>query len=422
MSYAESRSTLAITIYRGETPVQMEVYDRDVLSSYGKDAEILVLHDASSQEGKEYEASAFFVIRNSQVTSIKLFLQTLSDIQASIVEWPIVIGEHEITYGEEKKIQSNWPSAPSKEYVLPETIRTGAPLPLDTERPEQDLIARPNVSSGDSPIIYTQTSKVAVEKYADYRRTHQSFWVEFSVTNNSTLATSNTRVMAEFQKQDGTWAPFTSLYRGVRHSEWNWNCQESANDPFFVPQRSVEKVAFELRLELPLEQTLHSRNRCVAMSLPVPLSIRFCFTDQDGKSSKIEVVVPNRNLDLVTFDSLLKDNTDLKRTWLVDHHANGERFGAYYTCNKEKTESSIRFLTDSTTYRLDTSSLHSHTMHALKEQQSSYEIAKFASGDYKGFIHLLIDLELKYAYGIRVQVSTPHQSIDDSFLLPKEAW
>lgn len=400
----------------------MEIFDRDTLTSYAKDGTLLVLHDTQRQDEQEYTASAHFVVQKSRVTAIRLEMHTLSDIQARISEWPITLGEGGFSYGEETVIQKNWPAAPSKEYKLPAAKSSGKGLiQEESERPKRDLVADPNVSTGDSVITYTQSCHVVAEKYADYKRTQQTLRVEFLVNNVGTVDTSNARTVVDYQKADGTWVAVEGVSRGERQNDWNWHMNESAQDPIMIPARSLFKLAFEARLPLPLQNTLHTRSRSVDLSLPVPLKLRFSFTDQDGKSSVISVDIPNRNLDLPTLDSLKKDYPEVQKAWFVDEHTNGERFGVYYT-RKSKDDSHIRFLTDSTYYSVAPDAIHNHTMTAIMENKDTVELGKFESQNYNGRAELLIDLEHKYAYAVKIYVSTKDHSIEDYVLLPKENW
>jgi hypothetical protein len=398
----------------------MEVFDRDTLTSYGKDGEILVMGDSGKQDNVSFDQQAYFTIKNGAVTGIRLVLRTFSDPQASISEWPITIGENEINYGEEKKIQRNWPSAPAKTYTLPPTVKTGQDIEIETARPIRDLLSDPNTSTGDSPLIYTQTSHVIPEKYADGRNTYQHLRVEFSVTNNNTIDTHIARVAAEYQKADGTWDQFSAISRGYRRDDYNWSMGESATDPFLVEPRAIHKFAIGVRLDLPIMPSLETRGRHVLPSLPVPLNIRYTFTDQDQKSSTIVATVVRRGLHLPTFDSAKKDQAHLQKFFFVDDHTTGERFTAIYV--RGESNNYVRIQAESSYYNVDSDSLHTHTIQAIAANTPERELTTYSRDQYKGSIHLLVDLEAKYAYGVRFRLSTPDASLDESILLPPELW
>lgn len=409
-----------MTLWKGDSAISMEVFDRDVLTSYAKDGALLVMSETGKQDEQTFEQNVMFVVKKGEVTAIRLHLKTLSDPQTHICEWPITIGESEVTYGEMVELQKNWPAAPSKVYTLPAPVRTGTPLAVDTERPARDLIAEPNKSTGSSSLIYMQTSRVCPEKYFSGSNTHQYFRVEFSVTNNSEIDTNIACITAEFQTNDGSWAKAPHLTRGYRQNDHNWSTRESATDPFRVDARAIVKFALAVHLELPEQHCITSRSSSVDMSLPVPFNIRFTFTDQDGKHSNITVTCDQRGLDLPTFDTISSDRKGAQKYFFVDDHTNGERLGAFYILNA--TENYVRIAPDSYYHNIDSNSLHTHTIKAVAAKEKEWEIASYSYGAYKGTIHLLIDLENNYAYGCRIRLSTSDSSLDESFLLPKDQW
>jgi len=420
VSYSSSRNALCITLWNGNEEFAMEVFDRDTLSSYAKDGEILVLTNTDKKDGVTMEQSVLFTIKQSKATAVKLVLKTFSDPQAMIKEWPLEVSDSGITQGEVKDIQSNWPAPPSKVYTVPETKRTGKLLEADTIRPQRDLIAEPNISSGASPLIYTQTSNLAPEKYCDTSKTNQHLRVEFSVTNNSELDTHIARVGAEYQKADGSWAPIEFITRGYRQNDWSWDLRQGPTDPFLVPARGIEKFAIGCRLELPPIPHLSSRSRSIDMSLPVPMTLRYTFTDQDQKASTITVTIDRRGVELPTFESMLSERSGLQKYFFVDNLTSGERFGAYYVLND--TENYLRIVSDSSYYNIDATQLHTLTLQAIAANTPEVEIKSYNQASYTGSFHALVDLEQKYAYGIRVRLSTPDGTLDESFLLPKDKW
>jgi hypothetical protein len=421
VSYTASKGAICISLKKSEETVGMEVFDRDILTSYGKDGDVLVMHEAGSQDGESYEQSVYFVVKNAKVTAVRIHLKTLSCPQTAISEWPITILDSELTHGNEKEVQRNWPKAPTKEYELPKTVRTGKLLECETPAPLRDLVADPNVSIGDSPLIYTQTSRVCPEKYSSYDGVSQHFRVEFSVTNNSELDTNIARVSAEYQLADGSWKSAPHVSRGGRQNDYTWRTGEAADDPMRIHARDIVKFAMAIRLDLPIQNTLSNRSYSVDTSLPVPFNIRFVFTDQDGKTAAIAVQCNRRGLELPTFESIVaKDRKDCKKYFFVDDLTTGERFGAYYVVGER--ENYVRIAPESSYYTVDSANLHTHTIKAVEQKATEWEITSYTSGSYIGSIHLLIDLEAKYAYGVRIRLATPDGSLDESFLLPKDKW
>lgn len=400
----------------------MEPFDRDTLTSYAKDGDVLVLHEASpAGQANGYDLSAFFVVKQGKATAIRLQVKTASDPQAQIAEWPITIGDDAITAGEKKEIQGNWPAAPSKEFTLPQTTVTGKHLEAPTPRPVRDFGAEPNPSTGDSVLIYHQTSEVSPEKYSGSDETLQTFRVEFSVTNNSEVDTSIVRTLAEYKKEDGSWESFPNILRGMRSSDWDWNLRGNTSDALRVGARDVFKFALGARLTLAgNSKPLNTRLNGVSPSLPVPLELRFTFTDQDGKSSAVTVTCHKRGYDLPSLEYMQKNHAGLQKYWFVDDAINGERLGAFYVKNEK--DNYVRIASDSSYYQLTADTLHSETYKAVEAGETERQLSKYEYGNYAGTISLLFDLETKYAYGCRIRLSCNGASLDESFLLPKECW
>lgn len=424
VGYVAAKSSIVISLFKDNNRLAMEPFDRDILTSYAKDGDVLVLHEASPTGAADpYDMSAFFVVKQGKVSAIRLVLKSSSDPQATISEWPLTYTDDGLSCGDEVKIQGSWPAAPSTSYeaALPKSTRTGFVLENETDRPVRDFGADPNVSTGDSALIYHQTCEVSPEKYSDSSVTRQTFRVEFSVTNNSELDTSIVRTVAEYQKPDGSWANFSQLFRGYRQSEWDWSLRDSASDALRVGSRDVYKFALGARLELPAVKALNTRMSGVDPSLPVPLALRFTFVDQDGKSSVVNATCFKRGYDLPTLENIKKSySTDAQKYWFVDDAVCGERFGAFYV--KGEKDNYIRITNESSYYYLTADTLHTETYKACEAKETERQLTKYEYGAYVGTIHLLIDLEAKYAYGVRVRLACNGSTLDESFLLPKEEW
>jgi hypothetical protein len=133
-------------------------------------------------------------------------------------------------------------------------------------------------------------------------------------------------------------------------------------------------------------------------------------------------VVVRRGLHLPTFETAKKDQDALQKYFYVDDHTNGERFTAVYIVGGSSNYNYVRISAECSYFTIDSDSLHTHTIHAIAENTPERQLTQYTCGGYKGSIHLLVDLEAKYAYGVRVRLSTPDSSLDESFLLPADKW
>lgn len=405
---------MCVSLFQGDNCTKMEPFDRDTLTSYAKDGDILAMHNEGELEGGKYQESVYFVVKQGKATAIRLHLKASNDIQPQITEWPLTIPEDgAITYGDKVEVQSNWPAAPSKSYTVPQTVATGAHLELETPQAKRDYEEDLNESTGDSKLVFRQTSEVTPSKSAGGSSTWQSFKVGLLVLNNAERDTGIVSMKAEYKNAEGVWTAFTDC-EGERGGY-------NGKDPMSIASREINKFVLRADIKLPEQKCLFNREPVIDASLPVPFEMRYIFTDQDGGKATLNMTCNKRGMTARTLEDMKKSYENIQKYWFVDNLVLRERFGAYLEVHPSDGPR-IRIAPDSSVHYLSASNLHSHVESALEEKQDEYEIAKYSYGEYVGSIHLLVDLEQKYAYGCRVRLACTGASLDECFLLDPKHW